>query len=1182
MTRSKCSRRRPPSRRPRLEALRSRQLLAADVLEFDAGVFVFDDDAAEVHRYDLTDGTWDAPMELTPNLGAPTAGLVDDDGVYAAFGTAVYRYDAEGQNGVAVFNASADVVALHSDGNLLVVNYTSGGYGRAVTIDKTNNVLVDSHNEYIDHLYDSVLVPEHNRIVGIRTSGSPDDIYFAEYDDQGMFVRKGETPYHGDFTVRAPMFAYPDGSLVLDGSGNTYHTDTMRHAGRLGTRVDDVAFDEQGRPVTLAGDRLTRFSERRLPDASLDLEFTAEHVFIEGDELVLFRPDDAGGTEFSATRLPLSDLAGTEPDPPADPRTFSFEPRVVGVNGDQSVWVWDKDFGDLHLYDPAEDDYVRSIGLIGTPTYVTYSDTLDRIYAGYADGLITSIEVGTGADDTETPFAALPSAPLEIVAAGDYLITEDSSGAWTSISSYDPEGDRVANRDWHYPSRGLTWSAAAGSVYFISTYSPNDLHRIPVNEDGTLGSDDDSPYHGSSLIRGHLTVSPDGTEVAMGSGAVFDAITLSSGKTIPGGANVDVAWTNGRTYSLQHIEGYSIIRAWDGPQYQVGEAKQLDFLVDRIVPVALDGYTPDGDDATMTDELLVIGRDAEGRPKYMVLDARLNETGPLAREVPEVQWTPPTTLAAYDTVTADLLSATSDVAGSFAYSVAAGDRLPVGLNQIDMTFTPDDATAYQTVRSSATVEVFAVDFGGVGSPTTLVDDGARHRVGDLRLGETVDGELDATDGTQSDDDGVVLVGSLMSINAPTTTSLEITVAIGEPSGGGVGSWLDDAGFRFDDEGGFWFEDDGSNVDDAEPPVDAGFVDAWIDWNGDGMWTEGERVADATPVTTGANLLPIDVPAGLNVGEIAMRVRVSSAGGLGVGGLADDGEVEGYFLSVERVGDPIAIRSSGPSVVTTRGVDDRIEYRRDGVLVASYPKAVLNVWDLPTSDGDDVIRVGGGGGSLLVRGDGGDGHDGVVMSGFEQRFDLDMLPDGALKNVEYVDVTGAGSNGLSISADAVRSVTDGNNHLAIGHDGDDDIDWRGDWEMESPTVGDDGVVHRLRSGNVTVSVHNDRPRTNPIAFADANADGRVNVIDALFVLNRLEFSRRSAAGHSYADVNGDGRVSVVDALTVLNNLSFNRSASRRSSTAVGEPIDTRAVDEVHAGFAADDDRDDEPLWARHGG
>ncbi len=152
------------------------------------------------------------------------------------------------------------------------------------------------------------------------------------------------------------------------------------------------------------------------------------------------------------------------------------------------------------------------------------------------------------------------------------------------------------------------------------------------------------------------------------------------------------------------------------------------------------------------------------------------------------------------------------------------------------------------------------DFGDAPTsyPVTLAENGARHTGGVLRLGTGLDLEYDgvhsaSADADRGDEDGVALIGSLA-----IGTQKTITVTASQ----------------------------------------AGLLNAWIDWNADGDWSDaGEQVFTNQALTAGANNLAVSVPSGLTAGTTYARFRLNSAGGLSFTGAATDGEVEDYSVSI---------------------------------------------------------------------------------------------------------------------------------------------------------------------------------------------------------------------------------------------------------------------------------------------
>ena len=170
-----------------------------------------------------------------------------------------------------------------------------------------------------------------------------------------------------------------------------------------------------------------------------------------------------------------------------------------------------------------------------------------------------------------------------------------------------------------------------------------------------------------------------------------------------------------------------------------------------------------------------------------------------------------------------------------------------------------------------TVTLSALDFGDAPDPpypSLKASDGARHiifpdlpGVPGFYLGATITSEPDANQNAtatgDSGDDGVVFGAPL---KAATTVPVQITVS-----------------------------GTGTNI---------GKIDAWIDFNGDGDWSDpGEQIFASQPVNGGLNNLSIVVPASAKYGWTFARFRLSKAGGLSFTGEAPDGEVEDYRVRV---------------------------------------------------------------------------------------------------------------------------------------------------------------------------------------------------------------------------------------------------------------------------------------------
>ncbi len=153
------------------------------------------------------------------------------------------------------------------------------------------------------------------------------------------------------------------------------------------------------------------------------------------------------------------------------------------------------------------------------------------------------------------------------------------------------------------------------------------------------------------------------------------------------------------------------------------------------------------------------------------------------------------------------------------------------------------------------------DYGDAPSPyaSKKADDGPRHKVVDgFSLGPTISADADAKTPYLDDNDGV----TINPLYAAFTTSITVNV---------------------------------TGITLARP----GFVNAWIDYNGNGIFESSEKIQILGRIANGDNVIPINVPSNAVIGKpVDLRVRLSSVSNLGPTGEAPDGEVEDYSITIQ--------------------------------------------------------------------------------------------------------------------------------------------------------------------------------------------------------------------------------------------------------------------------------------------
>ena len=106
-------------------------------------------------------------------------------------------------------------------------------------------------------------------------------------------------------------------------------------------------------------------------------------------------------------------------------------------------------------------------------------------------------------------------------------------------------------------------------------------------------------------------------------------------------------------------------------------------------------------------------------------------------------------------------------------------------------------------------------------------------------------------------------------------------------------------------------------------TDPVYLNAWIDFNQDGVWTANEQVLNDRVLADGENILTVNIPGDAEEGFTFARFRISTDAGLSFTGTASDGEVEDYRVEIER----------GNASVSGYKFDDR---DNDGVWDANEP------------------------------------------------------------------------------------------------------------------------------------------------------------------------------------------------------------------------------------------------------
>ncbi len=460
------------------------------------------------------------------------------------------------------------------------------------------------------------------------------------------------------------------------------------------------------------------------------------------------------------------------------------------------------------------------------------------------------------------------------------------------------------------------------------------------------------------------------------------------------------------------------------------------------------------------------------------------------------------------TATTGVFQGVSNTTYAF-YSVATDN---VGLREA----TPVTSDA-QTLTS------ILLDFGDAPDPnypTLFTRNGASHVIGALRLGTSVDAEVDgqpsiAADGDGADEDGVFIVSDLVtSSTAATTSSVRVVSSA------------------------------------------SGKLDAWIDFNGNGVFDNpSERIGGTSSinVAAGENLISLNVPigSGAKIGDTYARFRLSTVGGLLPTGVAADGEVEDYRAKVVAASDSATIDikvPAGETEVVAEGAN--LIVRRGTTVLFKAPFTSFGALQFGGTPLDDILRL-----TILqslttdtLLFDGGSGTDFLKLNEAGQTLDL-TTGKVVVRDLEGVDITGTGDNKLILDLAKVKTASTTTDRLSVVFNAGDTIQFGTGFIADLPQIVSGLFTHIIKEasvgGTAEVYVRNDRAYQNPLNRFDADRDGTIRPSDALRIINEI---RRRGAGplvtpttsgqisKLYFDVSGNNSLTALDALQIINAIA----------------------------------------------
>ena len=178
---------------------------------------------------------------------------------------------------------------------------------------------------------------------------------------------------------------------MVDDSGTVYATTDLTYVGSIGA-FDDIGFTADGSAVTLRLDQLAVHDSALRRTGEIKLPAPATLIAVSGAYAYVFtQPTGAGGT-ITWQKVALDTIAPPETAAAVDPTNLAYAADDIWLDRDGVVVLYSKLNRNLFRWSPAEQRYLGSIGLQGSPNLLAYSGPENALYLAYADNTIRVLD----------------------------------------------------------------------------------------------------------------------------------------------------------------------------------------------------------------------------------------------------------------------------------------------------------------------------------------------------------------------------------------------------------------------------------------------------------------------------------------------------------------------------------------------------------------------------------------------------------------------------------------------------------------------------------------------------------------------------------------------------------------------------------------------------------------------
>ncbi|MEZ5329358.1 MAG: fibronectin type III domain-containing protein [Verrucomicrobiales bacterium] len=485
------------------------------------------DNPARVLRFDAATNGWLTPIALTEDDVAAQQVAADGDGILIGpnFSEGLTRIREDGVRMELPGSYSGGVLDIVAGERTFWVSRTS----------RETTAAMSSGGEFL------VQLPVTNFLSGVSLSYIPGSGNLIAGDDGALFRRS-----YG----RIPLFVLPGNRLALAGTGDVFSTHNDTLVGDLRDALALAAFPFRDAIVTYNGGQLSTWNAKGELLGSAVAPVLPLAMTVRGNELLLFSPGTAGGSELTISRVSLAFIGlsnSADVNVSAAEMPFAISENAFAIGGNR-IAMLSEEGGALLYWDASTGNFTSETSLDGAPTLAVHDAARNRAFIGNDTGGLSTVNL-TAPAAGEAAFASVGSVRVHGVAFTSdavFVGTDNAESPGQAYAVFNLEGTQSFSSALGDASTEH-WKAIGQSMFY-SRFSQIVAQRIDGYELGFATDSNSSGYFTTFRERADLQM---------------------------------LATSRGQIFELTNNEARPLAAVFTGPDYTSDSA----WLGDRLVTI---------------------------------------------------------------------------------------------------------------------------------------------------------------------------------------------------------------------------------------------------------------------------------------------------------------------------------------------------------------------------------------------------------------------------------------------------------------------------------------------------------------------------------------------------------------------------------------------------------------------